>query len=99
MAQLTSGTTAKERGKIFRDEIGQELVFAANRQMTGAYLFPESIPAGQHAGGATLGRGPVGGRRRRIDREPSDLGRCRRGVRPDRVAARPNAFHERLGFR
>jgi len=42
MAQLTSGTTAaSQRGRIFRDEIGRELVFAANRVMTGAYLFPD----------------------------------------------------------
>ena len=41
MAQLTSGTTASRRGQIFRDEIGRELVFTANRQMTGAYLFPD----------------------------------------------------------
>ena len=43
---LTSGTTAKTpeaiaRGKIFRDEIGRELVFAANRCVTAAYLFPD----------------------------------------------------------
>lgn len=42
MAQLTSGTTsANQRGRIFRDEIGKELVFAANRVMTGAYVFPD----------------------------------------------------------
>lgn len=43
---LTSGTTAKTpeavaRGKIFRDEIGRELVFRANRVVTAAYLFPD----------------------------------------------------------
>ncbi|HEY3317511.1 MAG TPA: acyl-protein synthetase [Coriobacteriia bacterium] len=42
MAQLTSGTTsANQRGRIFRDEVGRELVFAANRAMTAAYLFPD----------------------------------------------------------
>lgn len=42
MAQLTSGTTARgERGKIFKDEIGRQLVFAANREMTGYWLFPD----------------------------------------------------------
>lgn len=41
MAQLTSGTTANKRGKIFRDRLGKELVFAANRVMTAAYLFPD----------------------------------------------------------
>lgn len=41
MAQLTSGTTAIQRGKIFRDELGRELVLAANREMTGAWLFPD----------------------------------------------------------
>lgn len=42
MAQLTSGTTsANQRGRIFRDELGQELIFAANRVMTGAYVFPD----------------------------------------------------------
>lgn len=41
MAQITSGTTANERGKIFRDEMGRELVLLANRVMTGSYLFPE----------------------------------------------------------
>jgi hypothetical protein len=41
MAQLTSGTTANKRGQIFRDEIGRELVFAANRVMTREYLFPD----------------------------------------------------------
>jgi hypothetical protein len=42
LATMTSGTTSpNQRGRIFRDEIGQELVFAANREMTGAYLFPD----------------------------------------------------------
>jgi acyl-CoA synthetase (AMP-forming)/AMP-acid ligase II len=41
MAQLTSGTTANRRGQIFRDAIGRELVLAANRAMTQAYLFPD----------------------------------------------------------
>jgi hypothetical protein len=42
MAQLTSGTTeANQRGRIFRDEAGRELVFSANRAMTAAYLFPD----------------------------------------------------------
>ncbi len=41
MAQLTSGTTANKRGQIFRDALGRELVFAANRVMTEAYLFPD----------------------------------------------------------
>lgn len=41
MAQLTSGTTANKRGQIFRDELGRELIFAANREMTAAYLFPD----------------------------------------------------------
>lgn len=42
MAQLTSGTTsANQRGRIFRDEVGRKLVFSANREMTGAYLFPD----------------------------------------------------------
>ncbi|WP_207060672.1 hypothetical protein [Motiliproteus sp. SC1-56] len=41
MAQLTSGTTANKRGQIFRDAQGRELVFAANRVMTEAYLFPD----------------------------------------------------------
>ena len=41
MAQLTSGTTAIRRGQIFRDETGRELVLAANRAMTAAYLFPD----------------------------------------------------------
>jgi hypothetical protein len=46
MAQLTSGTTANRRGQIFRDEIGRELVLAANRAMTQAWLFPD-FAAGQ----------------------------------------------------
>ena len=41
MAQLTSGTTANRRGEIYRDAIGRELVFHANRVMTGAFLFPD----------------------------------------------------------
>lgn len=41
MAQLTSGTTANRRGMIFRDEVGRELVLAANRMMTSAWLFPD----------------------------------------------------------
>jgi hypothetical protein len=41
MAQLTSGTTAIVRGKIFRDEIGRGLVLEANRVMTAAFLFPD----------------------------------------------------------
>lgn len=41
MAQLTSGTTANKRGMIFRDAVGKDLVFAANRVMTGAWLFPD----------------------------------------------------------
>lgn len=45
MAQLTSGTTANKRGQIFRDELGRELVFAANRVMTAAWLFPDFDPA------------------------------------------------------
>ncbi len=47
MAQLTSGTTANKRGQIFRDEVGRELVFAANRVMTAAYLFPDFEQAEQ----------------------------------------------------
>jgi hypothetical protein len=42
MAGLTGGTTSlTQRGRIFRDEDGKRLVFAANRTMTGAYLFPD----------------------------------------------------------
>lgn|GEM_PF-713961 len=42
MACLTGGTTSlTQRGRIFRDEDGKRLVFAANRTMTGAYLFPD----------------------------------------------------------
>jgi hypothetical protein len=41
MAQLTSGTTAIQRGQIFRDATGLELVLAANRTMTAAWLFPD----------------------------------------------------------
>jgi hypothetical protein len=41
-AIMTSGTTRpNQRGRIFRDETGQKLVFFANRVMTGSYLFPE----------------------------------------------------------
>lgn len=41
-AIMTSGTTSpNQRGRIFRDEQGQELIFTANRVMTGAYLFPD----------------------------------------------------------
>lgn len=39
---LTGGTTSlTQRGRIFRDEDGKRLVFAANRTMTEAYLFPD----------------------------------------------------------
>ena len=42
LATLTGGTTSlTQRGRIFRDEDGKRLVFAANRTMTGAYLFPD----------------------------------------------------------
>jgi len=42
MACLTGGTTSlTQRGRIFRDEAGQKLVFTANRIMTGSYLFPD----------------------------------------------------------
>jgi hypothetical protein len=42
MACLTGGTTSlTQRGRIFRDEDGQKLVFGANRQMTASYLFPD----------------------------------------------------------
>ncbi|MBI5740777.1 MAG: acyl-protein synthetase [Nitrospirae bacterium] len=42
MACLTGGTTSfTQRGRIFRDEDGKRLVFAANRVMTGSYLFPD----------------------------------------------------------
>lgn len=42
MACLTGGTTSiTQRGRIFRDEDGKRLVFAANRMMTGAYVFPD----------------------------------------------------------
>jgi hypothetical protein len=42
MGCLTGGTTSlTQRGRIFRDEDGKKLVFAANRVMTGAYLFPD----------------------------------------------------------
>ncbi len=42
MGCLTGGTTSlTQRGRIFRDEDGKRLVFAANAMMTGAYLFPD----------------------------------------------------------
>lgn len=42
MSCLTGGTTSlTQRGRIFRDEDGKRLVFAANRMMTGSYLFPD----------------------------------------------------------
>jgi len=42
MGCLTGGTTSlTQRRRIFRDEEGKKLVFAANRTMTGAYLFPD----------------------------------------------------------
>ncbi|BDG08836.1 LuxE/PaaK family acyltransferase [Anaeromyxobacter paludicola] len=42
---LTSGTTSPEvRGKVFRDELGRELVFRANRMVTAAWLFPDFDP-------------------------------------------------------
>ena len=42
MACLTGGTTSlTQRGRIFRDEDGKRLVFAANKKMTGSYLFPD----------------------------------------------------------
>lgn len=42
MACLTGGTTSlTQRGRIFRDEDGKRLVFAANKTMTGSYLFPD----------------------------------------------------------
>ena len=42
MACLTGGTTSlTQRGRIFRDEDGKRLVFAANRMMTGSYVFPD----------------------------------------------------------
>jgi hypothetical protein len=44
LEQLTSGTSARDnspRGKIFRDALGRELVFRANRIVTGAWLFPD----------------------------------------------------------
>ena len=41
-ANLTSGTTSpNQRGRIFRDEAGKQLIFTANRVMTAAYLFPD----------------------------------------------------------
>ena len=42
MGCLTGGTTSlTQRGRIFRDENGQKLVFNANKVMTGSYLFPD----------------------------------------------------------
>lgn len=41
MAQITSGSTSEHRGKVFRDELGRGLVLAANRVMTGHWLFPD----------------------------------------------------------
>ena len=42
MACLTGGTTSlTQRGRIFRDEDGKRLVFAANKMMTGSFLFPD----------------------------------------------------------
>jgi hypothetical protein len=41
MGQITSGSTSEARGKVFRDELGRELVLAANRAMTGHWLFPD----------------------------------------------------------
>lgn len=42
LACLTGGTTSlTQRGRIFRDEDGQRVVFTANRVMTGSYLFPD----------------------------------------------------------
>ena len=47
LANMTSGTTApNQRGRIFRDELGRDLIFTANRVMTAAYLFPD-MAAGQ----------------------------------------------------
>ncbi len=41
-AIMTSGTTSpNQRGRIFRDALGQELIFAANRMMTATHLFPD----------------------------------------------------------
>jgi len=42
LALMTGGTTSlTQRGRIFRDEWGKKLVFAANRIMTKTYLFPD----------------------------------------------------------
>jgi len=42
MSCLTSGTTSlTQRGRIFREENGQKLVFTANRVMTQHYVFPD----------------------------------------------------------
>jgi hypothetical protein len=39
---ITGGTTSlTQRGRIFRDEDGKRLAFAANKMMTGSYLFPD----------------------------------------------------------
>lgn len=48
MANLTSGTSANVRGQIFRDKIGKELIFSANRMMTEHYLFPDLKTVGQN---------------------------------------------------
>ncbi|MDZ4064667.1 MAG: acyl-protein synthetase, partial [Coriobacteriia bacterium] len=55
---MTSGTTSpNQRGRIFRDEQGQELIFAANRAMTGTYLFPD-FEAGQRCRMLLMTPGP-----------------------------------------
>jgi hypothetical protein len=42
MAVMTGGTTSlTQRGRIFRDELGQKLVLTANRVLTHHYLFPD----------------------------------------------------------
>ncbi len=41
-ANVTSGTTsASQRGKIYRDELGRDLTLLSNRIVTAAYLFPD----------------------------------------------------------
>ncbi len=58
LVQLTSGTTSpNQRGRIFRDETGKRLVFAANRVMTGACLFPD-FEAGQRCRILLMAPGP-----------------------------------------
>lgn len=58
LAQLTSGTTSpNQRGRIFRDEDGQALVFAANRAMSGAYVFPD-FEAGERCRVLLMAPGP-----------------------------------------